>query len=199
MRIYTSSWFTRLPDTIQKIGVSRGTPRGYPAGFRKMPELAPGEWFKTASVREYRQLFLDGLARLDPQATVAKIEQLSGGRDAALLCYEAPEKDEDWCHRGYIAGWLHDKLGLEVFEFGLEGRGCGWAHPKIPAQYRRARSAPELDVTPYIGAEAIGRDKRAWKVVGRDPDYPDQARIQCGDDFRTISADVLRNHFSPKA
>ena len=42
MKIYTSSWFTNLPDTIQKIGVSRGTPRGYKAGYRKMPELAPG-------------------------------------------------------------------------------------------------------------------------------------------------------------
>ncbi|RUV98193.1 hypothetical protein EOA75_01260 [Mesorhizobium sp. M1A.F.Ca.IN.022.07.1.1] len=100
MRIFTSSWFTKLPPEIQKIGVSRGTPRGYPAGFRKMPELAPGEWFKTASEREYKQLYFEGLDRLNPGRIVAKMEDLSGGRDVA---------------RGGAGQWLRASTGRILF------------------------------------------------------------------------------------
>ena len=67
MRIFTSSWFEPLPADIQKIGISRGTPRGYPPGYKRMLELAPGPWFKTASVPEYRRLFFDLLSGLDPR------------------------------------------------------------------------------------------------------------------------------------
>jgi hypothetical protein len=41
------------------------------------------------------------------------------------------EKPADWCHRGQVAGWLHDQLGIEVFEFGHEDAGHGWQHPKL--------------------------------------------------------------------
>ena len=40
MRIYTSSWATALPPTFRKIGISRMVPRGYPAGYRRIEELA---------------------------------------------------------------------------------------------------------------------------------------------------------------
>lgn len=136
MQIFTSSWFTPLPDSIQKIGISRGTPRGYPAGYRKLMALAPGSYFKTAEVREYKQLFFADLALLSPQRIVDQIGELANGRDCALLCYEAPAKDDHWCHRGYVSAWLHDTLRIEVFEHGMEQVGCGWYHPKIPRQYR---------------------------------------------------------------
>lgn len=199
MRIYTSSWFTNLPPDIQKIGVSRGTPRGYAAGYRKMPELAPGSWFQTASVRDYKQLFFENLSRLDPRRIVAKIEDLSAGKDAALLCYEAPHKDADWCHRGYISAWLSDTLKLDVFEHGLEERGAGWRHPKIPAQYRLPpQQAEPLHVGPYVGAEATDGQGRTWKVVGFDPDNVDQAMIEARDgERRAISGDVLKSRFAP--
>lgn len=137
-KIYTSSWFHPLPETIQKIGISRGTPRGYPAGYRKMPELMPGSWFKSVSPEEYHRRFMAQLAALDPAEIVAKIEALSPGKEgAALLCYEAPGKPADWCHRGQVAAWLHEKAGVEVFEFGHEHQGCGWAHPKLYKPLRR--------------------------------------------------------------
>ncbi|MES0071894.1 hypothetical protein [Mesorhizobium sp. M0058] len=163
-----------------------------------MPELAPGSWFNTASIRDYKQLFFDGLARLDARKTVAKIEDLSAGKDCALLCYEQPHKDDDWCHRGYISAWLKTELNLDVLEYGLEERGGGWSHPKIPAQYRlQASKIDPLDVSSYIGAEAPDGQGRVWKVIGFDPANVDQAQVQSGDDKRAISADVLKSRFQP--
>jgi len=132
MRIFTSSWFAKLPPAIKKIGISRGTPRGYPAGYRRLSELQPGPWFRAVTPEEYRRRFMAQLHELEAAAVVAKLEELGGGRDVALLCYERPEDPAAWCHRGFVAAWLWDQLRLEVREFGLEGRGCGWEHPKLP-------------------------------------------------------------------
>ncbi len=136
-RIYTSSWHTALPPHIQKIGISRSTPRGYPAGYRVMRELAPGPWFNSVSPEEYHTRFMAQLEALDAGKIVAKIHDLSGGRDAALLCYERPNDPAAWCHRGQVAGWLHEKLDIEVCEFGLENAGFGWQHPKLLPQFQR--------------------------------------------------------------
>ena len=79
------------------------------------------------------------LAALDARQTCAKLEDLSKGRDIALLCYEKPHIDEDWCHRGLIAAWLHSEIGIKVHEWGLEATGYGRAHPKIPREYRKSK------------------------------------------------------------
>jgi hypothetical protein len=137
MKIYSSSWFTDLPPTIQKIGISRGTPRGQKAGYRLMKELAPGDYFRTASPEEYHERFMAGLADLDPETILAKIKSLAAGRDVALLCYEKPTDPAAWCHRGQIAGWIWDQFGIKVYEFGLEDQGFGWQNPKLLPQFRR--------------------------------------------------------------
>jgi hypothetical protein len=62
MRIYTSSWFTRLPPDMLRIGISRGTPRGQPASYRRRPELAPGSWFKSVDPAEYYRWYMAQLA-----------------------------------------------------------------------------------------------------------------------------------------
>jgi hypothetical protein len=203
MRIFTSSWFTNLPGTIQKIGVSRGTPRGYQAGYRKMMNLAPGSWFNSVSVAEYkRRYFEEILAPLEPKRVVGQLEELGRGKDVAMLCYEAPQKLDDWCHRGFISAWLKDRLGLEIFEHGMESFGCGWEHPKIPQQFRAvpAPAAEPLDITPYLGAEAPGNlatgEVVIWKVIGTDPEQPDQALIEAPNgECRSISADTLKQRF----
>lgn len=199
MRIYTSSWFEKLPDTVQKIGVSRGTPRGYPAGFRKMMELAPGPWFNSVGVAEYKRLYFESLAKLDPQKEVDRMADLAGGKEAvALLCYESPKKDEDWCHRGMISAWLADTLGLEVCEFGYEDRGFGWNHPKLPLQFRGGYKPDPLDVSPFIGSTATDRHGVLWTVRGTDAENIDQALIEAVDGRRcAISADVLKSKFQP--
>ena len=144
MRILTSSWFADLPPTVQKVGISRGVPRRYPVGYRRMTELQPGPWFHSVGADEYRRRFMTQLHHLDAGAVVAKLEELGGGRDVALLCYERPDDSAAWCHRGLVAAWLHDELGLDVREFGIEAEGGGHRHPKLHPEWRlRAASRAE--------------------------------------------------------
>ena len=44
-----------------------------------------------------------------------KLQEVSGGRDIALCCFEKPD---DFCHRHLLADWLNEKLNLGVEEFG---------------------------------------------------------------------------------
>lgn len=163
-----------------------------------MMELAPGPYFKTAPVVQYKQLYFEGLRRLDPQRTVARMEDLSGGKDVALLCYEAPT-DDQYCHRAYISCWLHDSLGIEVFEYGYEEQGCGWRHPKLPAQFRQLPGLARLDVSSYLGATATDKLGRTWTVVGVDESNVDQALIESEERRASISADILHEKFQPTA
>jgi hypothetical protein len=145
--IYTSSWFTKLPDSILKIGISRSVPRGYPAGYRRIRELEPGSWFNSVTPIEYHRLFMEQLALLSPRQVFAKIDGMaregaersgwsSPSKDVALLCFEAPEDPDAWCHRGQVAAWLKDTLDLDVYEFGLAA-GAGWSHPKLYKDFRK--------------------------------------------------------------
>jgi hypothetical protein len=134
----TSSWFAALPDNLARIGISRGVPRRQ-SGYRMYRRLAPGSYFKSVGVSEYRERYMAALALFDPEAVLADINAISDGRIPVLLCFEPPDADAPWCHRGYVSAWFHDTLGLEVCEWGDETLGFGWAHPKIPPQFRRPR------------------------------------------------------------
>src|SRR3954471_8696483 len=79
MKIYTASWFTDLPPTIRRIGISRGT-RGVAAGYRVLPELQPGDWFSSALPAEYVERYhAEILQQLDLQALLRRIETLAEG------------------------------------------------------------------------------------------------------------------------
>ena len=134
-QVKTSSWFTKLPAGHVGIGISRGCPDAFALTYRR---LAPGPWFKTcATPEEYRDLYLQALARLDPRHVVGQLETMAGGRVPVLLCYEAPPPNDKWCHRGLVSAWLFDTLGLEVPELDHEDAGCGWQHPKLHPTLRR--------------------------------------------------------------
>ncbi len=135
--IKTSSWYATLPADHIKIGVSRGTPRGLPAGYKLYKTLAPGPWFSSVGVEEYKKrYFSEILDKLDPATVVKEIEEKAAGKIPVLVCYETAD-DPAWCHRGFISAWLKDKLGLLVPEVGFEDQGCeGWFHPKLPLEYK---------------------------------------------------------------
>ncbi|MDX2205821.1 MAG: DUF488 family protein [Hyphomicrobiaceae bacterium] len=136
--ITTSSWYTTLPDTHCRIGISRATPRGQPGGYRRYAALFPGAWFNSVPADEYvRRYQEEVLSRLDPQKTIDELVALASGRIPALLCFEAPEPGDDFCHRALVSCWLHETLGLEVLEFGQEHHGFGASHPKLPPHTRR--------------------------------------------------------------
>jgi len=130
--IVTSSWRTRSPDTHARISISRSAPRGE-SGFRVYRPLHPGSWFRSlptdAFVERYQKEILDPL---DAQSVVEELLALSGDRIPTLTCWEPADPDSAWCHRSLVSRWLHETLGLEVFELGFEECGCGPKHPKLP-------------------------------------------------------------------
>ena len=115
MKIYTS-YFGQL----KKLGEANITPIGiarYPAKFyhgMSMFELAPRSEMLNMSEIQYDTEFKKILSRLDAQKIFDKINALTGGKDAALLCFERPD---DPCHRHMVGEWLQEKLGIEVTEF----------------------------------------------------------------------------------
>jgi hypothetical protein len=140
--IVTSSFFATLPPHVVRLSIARRTPDA-DSGLPVLRQLAPGEWFRSVDEDEYRRRYLAQLAQLDARAVVDEIEVLAAGRPAALLCWERP-RDGQFCHRGFVSAWLFDELGLEVFEHGLRGEGCGHRHPKLPARYRAAPAQGSL-------------------------------------------------------
>lgn len=140
--LLTGYWFTRLPSTHIHIGVSRGTPR-HMSSAPRMPQLAPGSWFHSVDVEEYRSRYVAQLAKLDPLATVQQIDRLARGRIPVLCCYEKAN-DGHWCHRAYISAWLCHHLGLVVEEYGCIGQGYATSHPLLPAQYRQPLATPGI-------------------------------------------------------
>ena len=126
-----------MPTEFVKIGISRGVPRNYPAGYRRLRSLEPGPWFNSLTPAEYHRRYLRQLYLLDPAAILREIETMTAGRDAALLCYEPPGDPSAWCHRGIVIAWLSDPLGVQVYEYRYEHCGCGWSHPKIYEAFRR--------------------------------------------------------------
>jgi len=56
----------------------------------------------------YREEYQKILDKLDPRKVFEDL-----GPDAILLCWEPPGK---FCHRGLVAAWLEEKLGVQVPE-----------------------------------------------------------------------------------
>ena len=117
----TSSYFIYFGPG--RIGISLGTPRRIPAGYRLYRTLAPWRDMLKLSEAEYREIYFnDILAQLDPQKVVADLEALAGEHETVLLCYERPPfTPVNWCHRRMVAEWLADKLGLDVPELERSG------------------------------------------------------------------------------
>ena len=118
MKIYTS-YFGNLKklgaDKIMPIGVALYTPKWYSGPEMKV--LAPRGYMlaKSISEQQYTEMYTSQvLAGLNPRHIYTTIEQMSGGRDCALLCYEKPG---DFCHRRLIADWLQKSLGITVDEY----------------------------------------------------------------------------------
>jgi hypothetical protein len=70
-QIRTASWGAKLRDPADRIGISRGTPRGA-SGYRRLRALEPGNWFRSASPARFLELYSEILDRLDPAETPAR-------------------------------------------------------------------------------------------------------------------------------
>jgi hypothetical protein len=111
----TASFFTYTGPG--RISIARYHPRGTPVGFRVYPDLAPGPWFKTVDRVEYERLYALQLANLDPHQVLVDLQELAGGAEPVLLCWERPPfSATNFCHRRLVAGWLQEHTGIAVPE-----------------------------------------------------------------------------------
>ena len=135
-QIKTGPWSGKFPDDHLRIGISRGVPRrGLTAGFRVYRKLAPGPWFNSVGVEEYRRrYFSEILGPLDPKAVAAELVEMAAGKVPVLLCFERPNTGK-WCHRALAAQWLSEALGQVVPEFGFEALPQH-EHPLMPPSPR---------------------------------------------------------------
>ena len=120
MKIYTS-YFANLKnlekDDIVPIGICC-----YPRKWFKGPNLrviAPSpdilEKCKSSHAEYEKRYRTEVLSLLkDANILLERISFISGGKDAALCCYEKPS---DFCHRHILAKWLEEQTGIKVEEF----------------------------------------------------------------------------------
>ena len=128
----TASWYTKLPETYLRIGISRGPPRGQ-RGYRMYSPLAPGPWFRSLDANEFRKRYLAQLGNLDPVKVLEDLAAMAKGRTPALLCFES-STETAWCHRGLVSAWFADTIGLHIVEYGHADAGWGWAHPMLSTE-----------------------------------------------------------------
>lgn len=100
-----------------RISISRGQPRGAPAGYRVFKTLAPEGAILKLPRPQYTVFFMAQLAKLDPQATWDTLHELAGGAEPVLQCFEKPPfTATNWCHRRMVAEWFAETLGHQVDE-----------------------------------------------------------------------------------
>jgi hypothetical protein len=116
----TGSWFT-TKTALGRVGISLGTPRGMPGGYRLFKALAPTKDMLSMSDAQYEPRFVEILQQLNPQATWDKLHEMAGGHDPVILCFEKPG---EVCHRRWVAKWFEATLGHVVPEYGFDGPLC---------------------------------------------------------------------------
>ena len=97
---------------IKPIGISKGVPK-YFFDF-VIQELAPRWDMLQMTEHDYRKEYAKILADQNAFKIIKKIQDISYGKDAALLCYEKPG---EFCHRQLVAAWLQKETGFEIIEF----------------------------------------------------------------------------------
>ena len=113
----TASYFTY--DGPGRIGITVGSPRGIPAGYRFYRNLAPRRDMLKMTTADYTREFDAILNALDPQGVWDELHDLTGGHEPVLLCFERPPfSSSNWCHRRLVANWFLATLDEEVPEFG---------------------------------------------------------------------------------
>jgi hypothetical protein len=100
-----------------RISIARGA-RFVAPGFKVYRPLAPGRWFNSVEIEEYRELYAKILAGLDPQRTWDELHVLAEPHEPILCCWEVPPfTEETWCHRRQAAEWFEEHLpGVQVPE-----------------------------------------------------------------------------------
>lgn len=134
----TGSWQT-IGAAPGRVGISLGSPRGQPAGYKLYRPLAPTRDMLSMGLAQYEPLYLEQLSRLDPKQVWDDIHILAmkaAGADVepVILCFEtAPFTKTNFCHRRLAARWLEDALGHKIPELGFEDRDVDYSGFRQPS------------------------------------------------------------------
>jgi len=116
MKIYSSYFANRdLPTWWVPVSIAR-YPQRYFKGKRFLT-LAPEKHTLKWVWSDFRAAYLEKLDKLDPNAVLKQLDELSGGKDIILIGYgKSPDRDT----RGIIANWIFEKTGTVVTELETE-------------------------------------------------------------------------------
>lgn len=128
---------THEPDTNETyVSISRQKMRGAET-MGEYPDLMPS-WdiiqkahklgYNEESFLAYRDAYFAQLDKLDAHKVYNDLQ------DCVLVCFESSNDlytGKKFCHRRMVAGWLEEKLGIEVPEETRTGH-----YVKVPAIYR---------------------------------------------------------------
>jgi hypothetical protein len=126
----TGCWFGQIPDDHVRIGISRGTPRGFSTEHRLYRKLNPGEWFNGSAAEHVKRYHAEILCKLNARKVVYDLARIADGKVPVLCCFEHVGSGQ-WCHRALVASWLAAVLGIAVPELGHEDLPQE-RHPLLP-------------------------------------------------------------------
>ena len=114
MKIYTGYYGNmKAYRGMVCVGISIGTPKWLKVDIPNCRALNPKPYMLHMEREQYTRAYNQLLKGLSPQEIVRFLEEVSGGKDVVLLCYEKPE---DFCHRQLVAEWL-TRNGVSVEEY----------------------------------------------------------------------------------
>ena len=112
-----TSYFARSAREPGAVSIARFPPRWY-TGTRYFRLAPKPDMLKLDDWEEYQKRYRDEiLSGLDPDEILRDLDVAGAGHDIILLCFE---KERTHCHRGLVAEWFHETIGLEVPEVGSQ-------------------------------------------------------------------------------
>jgi len=115
--MFLTSYFAKSAKAPGAVSIARFPPKWY-TGALYLPLAPKPEMLQIQDWNEYRQRYReDVLATLDPGQVLRDLESLCAGHDIILLCFE---KDRTHCHRGLVAEWFLETIGIRVTELGAD-------------------------------------------------------------------------------
>ena len=115
-----TGYFATAAKEPGAVSIARFPPKWFagPRYFRLAPEpwmLEIGDW------DDYRRAYRERvLGALDPEEVLRELGVETSPHDIILLCFE---KERTRCHRGLVAEWFRETLGLDVPESRREQKG----------------------------------------------------------------------------
>ena len=112
-----TSYFAKSAREPGAVSISRFPPKWY-TGSRYFSLAPKPDMLKIADWVEFRLPYQNEvLNNLDPDTVLRELGDLVPGHDIILLCFE---KERTHCHRGLVAEWFLETMGLKVPEVGEE-------------------------------------------------------------------------------